>query len=374
MFFEQKTLSIPHDEIYRLTLMESMRHLNNTCRYEHPEESAFSLPPEEFQVNSRDVSVRGGVSITDALDALFHEIKSDLGTGPHIIDCLLANILVALQGARSVFGDASFNAYVDKKRGGRANPIILKEKKGMHPLCAEFGVSAHNGNNTIDYRSSKWPIFSYMLQPDPDAYTLKHDFLTSRGFHHIVLPDGTCIAFAPEVRGKFKNTRALAQYMVKKMNQDLSPDEWCAHATHVISELEKQHFKPHSFHSSALLHLAQENLNVFLEMLNKICNLYHHFSDQINSDFIAVLTRFFTEIQLPITPNDISFIVSFAMSLEKIISKNKIKVKDEPEVYAQMIKESQNFPSIFQLDFFTKEEIPLDKYEQTTPLATAVSM
>lgn len=231
---QRPVLSEHATEIYLLTLQEAMAHLNTTCRYQYPDEFMDVLPTKEFEVLPLEdnsfcwVSIRADISLTDALDSIFHEIKSDIGEPPKVMDCLIANCLVAAQAARAILGDEKLNLLADEMRGGRTRPIRIRQSPANCSLpffFDTFGIPVDAHQPTLP-GSKNEARFGYMLQPDPEAYSNKHDHLESRGFHHIALPNGSVLAFSPMTGGKFKDSKTLAKYMVSNMNQDLSSDEW----------------------------------------------------------------------------------------------------------------------------------------------------
>ena len=370
MFFSKPALrphglEKPFDEIYLLALQEAMEHINATCRYYHPEEFLDVLPKEEFELiqdnggqTVHSVQIRGGVSITKALDSMFHDIESDVGEGLKIIDCSVATCLVAAQAARFVYGDENFNAIIDEERGGRAQPIILRSANPLllkNYFFDKFGV-AINGSQSANAPDQRTEArFGYMWQPNPEAYSDKHDYLTSRGFHHIVLPGGSVLAFCPDVGGKFKDLNALARYMVQEMNNDLSIQEWCNYIKELSGKLSENNITPHTISVDAILNLATTKLNLFIETINVMSEIASISPDNvINEDKIDYCMQYFAQLNIAIHSNDLDYILSLCISLKThILPKNEIKVDACSETYAKMERQASSLSSVFNFSQFT---------------------
>lgn len=373
MFFPRVTL-LPHGliepyaEIYLLALQESMDHINATCRYQHPEEFMDVLPEKEFMIVpnetrvSSSVWIREGISMTDALNSMFHDILSDVGDGPKVIDCMVANCLVAAQAARFVLGDDNLNAFVDEKRGGRDKPILIRSsntQKLSTFFFEAFGVFVKADQSPPSYQPGE-ARFGYMLQRDPDAYSKKHDYLTSRGFHHIVLPNGSVLAFAPDVGGKFKSIEDLAKYMLLEMNKDLSSQEWCIYIKNISDQLFKQlELQPHTVLVDDILNLATNNLSLFLDTLEIMSTIDSEEPETGENEFITqCVLAYFTLMNIDISADDISYILCLCLSLHThFLPKNLIKISECLDNYNSMKEQASTMTSVFNIRHFQSSDV-----------------
>ncbi len=241
-------LTQAQQDIYTGAMRDYMLRLNQTCRYEKPEEISLSLPVEFFELAPMPslpsykavVFIKAGSSFSRALDSLLTPPAAD----KYIIDCTLAVSFSELQGVRAILGnDTMFDKvcnmlsgdelgdsskiteltqWVSKPsfmsnfftKGGKFSPGSLCYLKQLddHAYFAFDGKGHFENIAALSRRVDRKTV-----------YSVKHRDSSMLGLNVLMIDDTNCVFFE-EGQGA-TSLRDAAKLVVDELDEDLNAKE-----------------------------------------------------------------------------------------------------------------------------------------------------